>query len=240
MKRLLWLLAGILFASNAFAQSATIAVFSPTATDPNTATPISSAVQLAPLCDQPLDTRETALNPTEGAYDDPARPGRECRVDVRAQLAAIAPGTGYKAAVRVGTGRYGAFSNAFALAQPAAHPCDSTPTSPATIPAGQSLTLGWCHSGTDSSGTAAVTSWRVYRNNTLLTGVTVTTSATANAQGLRYYSISRTESAAGAASFEVSGVNAVGEGARAPAIAISVQPSATVPAAPSSGRISIP
>jgi hypothetical protein len=217
------------------AQSATVAVFSSNATDPNTATPVAAPVTYStPTCNQPLgvETPSPILNPQTGFWVDPANSARECRVNIASQIAALPVG-GYKGAVRLGAGVYGAFSTAFAVAAQPAHPCDGPPPSSGATVAGP-RTVAWCHSGLDANGTATtVTNWRVYDGATVTTVPlsSVTVGSTANAQGLRLYSTTLTL-AAGSRSLQVAGVNAVGEGPRSPAFALTVTPPAAVPAAP--------
>jgi len=196
-------------------------------------------------CDRPKLVCPCVLGPKSGTvevrFNNPADSNFDCEVSL--SLVQVPPGSGYRVALQrqdvTGRSVWSAFSPAFA--RQAAHECDSTPVSPGTMTAGQSVTVGFCHSGTDATGTSPVTSWRVYRNGPLLPGVPVTAGATANAEGLRYYTFQRTESAAGAVTYEVDAVNAVGPSAtRLTLPAITVQAAATVPAAPSRGRITVP
>lgn len=227
----------LLFTPPAFAQAATVAVFAPTVTNPNAATPLSSAVY-TPTCNLAVANEILPiLNPVEGRYADPANATRDCSVNIAAQIAALPTGTGYVGAVKVGTGVYGPLSTAFAVAAAqVTHPCDATPASPASVNVAQSFTLGWCHAGTN------VTGWRVYRNGVLVTGVTVTPGATANALGERYYTASRSEAAVATnVVFEVAGMNGVTEAARVavPTLAV-VQPPPPAPAAVSRPRVTVP
>lgn len=226
-----------LFVSPAFAQSATVAIFAGSATDPNTAKPLNTPVTYAPVCGYTPKMIETTpiINPAVGAFDDPANPLLDCRLDVATQFAALSIGSGYKAAVRVGTGPYGAFSNAFAV-QSTTHPCDTTPISRTTALVGQPVTVGVCHPLLDVNGNPTTpTSYRVYRNGILLT-LTPTVSA-ASLTGWVLASFTRTETVAGSSSYEVSAVNAVGESTRSAPLAVTVTQPAAVPVPPGRGRI---
>jgi hypothetical protein len=246
MKLVVLLVGSLIVTSPAFAQAATVSVFAPAVTNPNAATPLSSATY-TPICNQApapeVIGTVTATTTVEGRYADPANAARDCVMDLTSQLRALSAGTGYRAAGKLGTAPFGNLSTAFAVAAAqTAHPCDTTPASPPTVNVGQPFTLGWCHPSRDTNGnTTTVSSWRVYRNGVLLPGVTVTAGTTTNAAGLRYYTAPRTETVAGPVSFDYTAVNAVGESAHSsPAIAMQVVPPATVPVAPSGGRITIP
>lgn len=119
------------------------------------------------------------------------------------------------------------------------HECDSTPPSVQSVQVGQSFTLGAC-TADPSSGPNALTSVRLYRNGTLVSGATVTIGTTANSTGLRYASVSRTETAVGVVSFEFEPVNAQGAGPRIPFASVSVTPAPTLPGAMSRPRITVP
>lgn len=234
----------LLGAPGAFAQAATIAVFTAAATNPNVNVPVAPAVVYAtPTCNQPAFTEIPPItNPTDGFYQDPANALRDCAINVTAQMAALPVASGYKGAIKLGTGLYGPFSTSFAVAAQVAHPCDTTPASPTLVNTNQGFTLGWCHPSLDTLGAPTViTSWRVYRNNVLVTAI-VTAGATANAAGLKFYTTPRTEAAAIVASFEVAAVSAGGEGARMPALALTVvqPPPPALPVAPSRGRVTVP
>jgi hypothetical protein len=236
MKLGVLLVGSLVVTSPAFAQAATVAVFAPSVTNPNAATPISSAVY-SPNCNQAFVAQSATLtNPTEGRYADPANAARDCLFNLTAQVAALPVGTGYKGAIKLGTGLYGPLTSAFAVAAAQApHECDSTPASPASVNVAQAFTIGWCHSGTN------VTGWRVYRNGVLQT-VTVTPGATTNAAGDRYYTISRSEAAAATnVVYEVSGLNGVTEAARVTAATLNVvQPPPPAPAPITRPRITVP
>lgn len=223
----------------AWAQSATVAVFSSTVVDPNATAPVQPPVTyVAPVCNQPVILDQGSVtNPIEGAYADPMDPSRECRVAIAAQLGAVAAGT-YKGAVRLGAGLYGPLSNAFTLAAQVAHPCDGTPASVPSKLVGQSFEFGWCHDGTDTNGTpTSLTAWRVYRNGVLLSGVSVSTGTVANGQGLVYSSFQRTETTSGVVTFETSAVNTVGESAKLAPVTVTITVPPAPPSAPVKGRI---
>ena len=105
-----------LLVTPAFAQSATVAIFNAAATNPNTAKPLATPVVYgAPLCNQPFANEPSPIvDPIIGYYLDPNLPTtRNCQVDVTAQIRALPVGSGYKGAVKVGTGLYGEFSTGF-------------------------------------------------------------------------------------------------------------------------------
>lgn len=237
--RLIGILVGslALFTPAAFAQAATVAIFASTATDPNVSAPLSSAVY-TPVCSQPAFTETLPIiNPADGFYADPASALSDCRIALTAQIAALPNGTGYRGAVKIGNGLFGPFSSAFAVAAAqVAHPCDSTPSSPASVNVGQGFTLGWCHSG------ANVTAWRIYRNGVLVSGVTVTPGATVNAAGDRYFTVSRSEAAVAASViYEIAGVNGTTEAAHLIMSALAVvQPPPPAPAPATRGRVTVP
>jgi hypothetical protein len=217
--RSLVLISLLLLPSGGYAQAATVAVVPAGVSNP--LTPIRPPVTYStPVCDEPVFTETTPIvNPFEGYYTDPARPTRNCKVDVRAQMAALPVGAGYRAAVKIGSEPYGPLSTAFAIAAgQTTHPCDSTPASPTQVNAGQSFTLGWCHTGTN------VTGWRVYRNGTPIP-VTVTPGTTVNAAGKRYYTVSRTEATPlTGLQHSVSALNGTSEGTSVPFATIAVVP----------------
>ena len=94
----------------------TVAVFVASVTDPNRATPLSAVVYTASVCGLARFVEVVPItNPTAAYYPDPADPTMDCRVDVRAQLATVADGTGYRAAVKHDGAPYGLLSTPFAL-----------------------------------------------------------------------------------------------------------------------------
>lgn len=221
----------LVFAQSTFAQAATVSVFGAAATDPNIASPLATAIYVAPLCGQPFlaETPPPIVNPVQGEYPDPANATKDCVVTLTAQLATIPVGTGYKAALKLGGGAYGPFSTAFAVAAQTIHPCDGTPATSSMVIAG-ARTISWCFSGLDTNGAVTtVTSWALYTNNvrSVLTGVTV--GATANAAGLKLFSAPLTV-AAGSPQYAVAGVNAVGEAAKSPVFTVQATPAGTAPA----------
>lgn len=220
------------------AQPVTVAVFAASATNPNTALPVAVPVTYTPTCQQTPKVIEVPpiVNPTVGAFDDPANPTtHDCRLNLAPQVAALVVGSGYKAAVRLAGAPYGVFSTAFAV-QPPPHPCDTTPTSRTTALVGQSVTVGYCHPQLGTGGdTVTVTSFRLYRNGVLLT-VTPTISAP-SVTGWVFASVTRVEGIAGVSTYDMSAVTALGEGARSAALGVTVTQPATLPVAPSRGRI---
>lgn len=109
----------VAIAAPAFAQTTvTIAVFPTTATDPNVAAPVAAPVSYpmaGALCGQTKVTpQNNPTNPTTAAFDDPADATKDCVIDARVQLAALANGS-YKAAAKFDSDSYSAtFSNPFA------------------------------------------------------------------------------------------------------------------------------
>jgi hypothetical protein len=216
----------MLLSSPVYAQSATLAVFPSAATDPNTATPVAPPVQYTPVC--PIFPKAVEVlpivNPAEGYYDNPADPLTDCRLNVAAQMAALPLGSNYKAAVKVGTSPYGDFSSAFAMAAQVAHPCDGADPTSGSVVAG-TRTLSWCYPD-NATGGSPITGWAIYLGATRTTPAATT--GTANSAGRRLYTALITV-ATGAVSLQVAPVNAIGEGARSPAYALSVQAPATAP-----------
>lgn len=107
----------------------------------------------------------------------------------------------------------------------AGHPCDLP--IPASVPSantGEPIVLWWCHDGTDVDGVVSTLplTWRIYRNDVLVTGGPVTKSATANAAGLFAYQHTRIEPVAGAYLFAVAAFNAAGEAPRVPFVLLPV------------------
>jgi hypothetical protein len=119
-----------------------------------------------------------------------------------------------------------------------AHPCDGQlPTSIKQVRVGQEFEFGVCHDLKDSADNVnAVTGFRIYRNDVLLTPVT-SRSATANAEGLWYVFIRRTEPAIGTVSYTASAMTSAGEGPRGVPLSLSVVPSITTAPAPTRPRI---
>lgn len=92
-------------------------------------------------------------------------------------------------------------------AQTTAHPCDTAPSSITSVFTGQIFELGWCHDGKDAEGNnlPGTLVWKLQRDNTVLTNLTITKSTTANAAGAFYYSVRRAETNIGTFTFKVSG-----------------------------------
>lgn len=230
LKRCVCLFA-LCFAAPAWAQSATIAVFPSAVTNPNTGTPVRPAVAYtgtAVRCGQIRTTESPApiVNPAEGWYADPVDATKDCFVDIATQVAAIPVGSGYKAAIKIGTGTFGALSTAFAVQ--ATHPCDGTAPTSGTVLEG-TRTLTWCWDGLDTNGSATTpTGWAFYTDGvrSLVTGVTV--GATANAAGQKLYAVS-VPITRGTHSLQMSAVNAQGEAASKPVFAATVTVAAAAP-----------
>ena len=97
-------------------QAATIALFAAGVVDANTATPVATPVTYSsPLCGQVRlpESPPPILNPAIVFWDETAP--TECRVTVTPQVAALPVGSGYTAAVKIGTGLYGPPSTAFSV-----------------------------------------------------------------------------------------------------------------------------
>src|SRR4051812_14921958 len=106
-------LLSLIVPSASLAQAATVAIFASTATDPNVSVPLSTAVY-TPVCSQPVFAETLPiLNPADGFYTDPASALSDCRVAVTTQIAALPDGSGYRGAVKIGSGLFGPFSSAF-------------------------------------------------------------------------------------------------------------------------------
>jgi hypothetical protein len=100
--------------------SYTVAIYAPSATNPNTSTPISTAVYLVgqvPCGQVKLGEVLPLVNVNEARFDDPADPTKDCVANIAAQANALPEATGYRAALRAnGTtqvGLYGAFTSPF-------------------------------------------------------------------------------------------------------------------------------
>lgn len=215
----------LLLAIPAYAQ-ATVNTYASSATDPNTSKPLSTVVY-TPTCNQvPGGAEVTPIaNPTDGYWLE-ASGKTECRVNVQQQISALPVGSGYKAALKIGSGVFGPFSNAFAVAAQTSHPCDGTDPTSGSVVAG-TRTLTWCYpDGAD--GGSSITGWAIYVDGvrTLVTNVSVGSSA--NASGRRAYSASITV-ATGTRTIREAPVNAIGEGNQSPVYTLTVQAPATVP-----------
>jgi hypothetical protein len=239
-------MAVVLLAADVRAQSYVVGTWPATATAPTPTQLLSSQtypVSAVPcgLTPAPEDP-PPLVNVNEGRIQDPANPLRDCAVNLTTQLRALPTGA-YRVAGRTvigaSVGPWGPLSTAFAVsAAQVTHPCDGTPSSRATVTAGQVFVYGWCHDGKDTNGNAAsVSGWKVFRNGTQLPGVTVTTDPLPNVQGLVFSSIARTEAAAGSVTLEVAATNSAGDSARGASMTFSVVLPATVPTAPTKGRV---
>lgn len=227
MTKTLFALLLIVLATPALAQPATVAVFSSTALDANTATPVMPAwTYAAPVCGQrpKLVEAPPIVNADTGAYDDPTDATADCRLDLRPQLAALPLGS-YRAAVKGATTTFGTLSTAFTMAAQAVHPCDGADPVSGTVAAG-SRTLSWCYPD-NTTGGSPITGWAVYVGTTRTTP-TVTTGTTVNAAGRRLYTSVITVTA-GSLALQVAAFNAIGEGAKSATFALTVQAPATAP-----------
>ncbi len=212
------------------AQAATIAIYASSALDPNTAMPVANPVTyLSPRCDQAAFTEPQPLtNPTEGGYDDPVKAGRFCLVDVTAQIAVLPAGINYKGAVRLGSGIYGPFTGAFAVAAQVTHPCDGPAPTAGNVIAG-SRTFTWCWDGKDTNGNPTTpSSWALYVNGSRNVLSSVTVGTTANAAGMRLYSVT-IPIPSGTTAYEVVAVNTIGEAAKSATFTVTAALPATVP-----------
>ncbi len=207
--------------------------------------PVSYAASVI-TCGQPKEDESSPLvNPDVVLFDDPADATFDCRIDVAGQMRAL-PETWavpYRARLTINANE-GPLTNAFSVRlQSGVHPCDLAPASALTVTIWEPFTLGWCHDMTDENGNvSSITGWRLYRNGVLVSpDPVVTSSATANADGLRYFSVSRAELQAGQVTFTVAAVSAEGESAQmSPAIVVDVLKPKTKPRPPVRGRATIP
>lgn len=213
----------------ASAQLATVAIFAAATTNPNAATPVASPVAYTPTCDNAVLGTEpaTLTNPAIGFWEDPSRPGRECRVSVQAQVNALPTGVSYRGAVRIGTQPYGEISTAFAraAAQQPAHTCDGVAPTLGTVTAG-TRTLTWCYPD-GATGGSPITAWAVYIDS-VRSVPSVTVGPTANTAGRRAYTASVLFNT-GTRLIRVAPINAVGEGVQSPAFTLTAQAPATAP-----------
>lgn len=93
--------------------SITIAIFASSATDPNSDTPVATAVTYTALsCKRTLLAEGSLTDPRVGFFEWPLSSGQECSVDISAQVDALAPGT-YKASVKLASDNYGPLSTTF-------------------------------------------------------------------------------------------------------------------------------
>lgn len=206
-----------LCASPAYAQAATVAIFAPSATDANTATPLATPVTYTPTCNLSPKFSETPpiLNPNEGVYDDPANPTtRDCKVLVDAQIVALPIGKGYRAAVKVGTQPYGPLSSAFERAAQVIHPCDGIAAAAGSVVSG-SRTLTFCN-GT----TTPITGWALYTNG--VRALVTPTKGTANTAGLFAYTVTVTVPV-GVTTYELAAVNQTQEAAKSATFTLTAQ-----------------
>ena len=118
-----------LVAAPAFAQltpeptvNYSVALYASTATDPNVS-PFVTGPTVYPLSQVQCGLAKvtgsggTLNNPTKARFDDPADATKDCEINVVAQVAALANGSGYKAAMRANGATtfspWSAFSNSF-------------------------------------------------------------------------------------------------------------------------------
>ena len=94
--------------------SVTVAIFASSATDPNSDSPVSTAVYTSPVCGATfVEESEPITNPREAFWEWPAvDSGVECKVPIWNQVQALAAGT-YKSAYKIGSGSYTDLSTAF-------------------------------------------------------------------------------------------------------------------------------
>jgi hypothetical protein len=132
----------------------------------------------------------------------------------------------------------------------AQHPCDSTPASVATVNAGQPFTLGMCYNdkGTTGAPIVGTVAYKLYRNGTLVTGITATVGTALNANGYRYITWTRSEPvAADNIHYEGSiintcpaGITGCGESAKVSFPLLSAVVLTVAPAAPTAPRVTQP
>jgi hypothetical protein len=183
-------------------------------------------------CDQPspTDQAQPVALPTEAHFSDQAHPGRDCVLNVVALVSSLPPGTYTGILAASDGGRSDPAAYAVPGGQATTHPCDAPVTLPPSVVEGSHV-LGWCAPDLDVNGTPAnVTGWALYTNGTRALLANVTAGTTTNAAGQRNYT-APVLLVRGTASLQVAGVNAVGEGAKAPAIAVTVTIPPGVPAA---------
>lgn len=115
MKRLLMCTGFALVCAGAM-QAQTMSLFPTGTQDPNAVAPILSFPVTA-TCDQPKQAETVAATDRpDGAIWSDVNPARDCVADLRStpmsSLPTLAP-SGYQAAIKVGSGKYGTLSNAF-------------------------------------------------------------------------------------------------------------------------------
>ena len=123
----------------------------------------------------------------------------------------------------------------------ATHECDTTPVSTTTIQVGALFSLKWCHPMTDTGGApTTITAWRVYRNGVLL-AATPTVGTTVSSTGFRLVTLQGSEPVAATnISYVLSATNATGQSVMSAPLVLTVTAIATVPVAPSRGRVTVP
>ena len=106
------------WSASVFAQmTVTLAIFPATATDANTSLPVMPPVTYGDsVCGQPKYVEVVPLvNPADAYFDDPSNVTQDCTIDMLMQMRGVPDGSGYKAAMKVGAGRYGLFSSPFVV-----------------------------------------------------------------------------------------------------------------------------
>lgn len=241
MKLLASLVFVIVLTGSASAQATaySVSVFNGNVTNPATGTPVRPAV-VYPLaqvsCNLTPKATETLpiVDPNEGRFDDPANPTtRDCSIALDVQMRALPAGTIYRAAVRTVTGStlsaWSPLSSIFTVtAAPQAHPCDGATLSTAAVIEG-TRTLTICNDGKDVNGSVVqITGWAIYVDGVRSVLASVTAGTTANAAGLRDYSVSLPLTR-GTKVIQIVALNAQGEAAKSTTLTVTVSAPLGVP-----------